>query len=245
MTLSMRKVSAIFMMKLQTILKNPSILIGPIMAIGFVVIFQYVMPKEVIDGPEGSHLLSFFLTIGVLFNIMMTGIMASSMPLAEEKEKKILRVLMTSSVNKTKFFIGSLLPVLILMIIVNLIILPVSGVSGINIPIYILSTTVASIITIILGFVIGLLAKNQMSTSLIYTPFMLVFLLFPMFSTFNEGLAFVSRFIYTGALNNILQKLAVQDPSPVTVENIIVIVAWLVISVVLFVLAYRKNGIDK
>ncbi|AMP20228.1 hypothetical protein AZF37_02715 [endosymbiont 'TC1' of Trimyema compressum] len=60
MTISMRKLSAIFMMKLQTILKNPSILIGQIMAIGCVVIFQYVLQKEVLENPEGSFLLSFF-----------------------------------------------------------------------------------------------------------------------------------------------------------------------------------------
>ena len=245
MTLSMRKVSAIFMMKLQTILKNPSILLGPVMAIAFVLIFKYVMPKEVLESPDGSYLLTYFLTLGVLFNIMMTGIMASALPLAEEKEKNTLRVLMTSSVNKAEFFIGSLVPVLIVMIIVNLIILPISGVDIINIPVYILVTTVGSIITVILGFIIGLVSKNQMSTSLTATPFMLVFLLFPMFSTFNEGLATVSKFIYTGALNNILQKLAAQDPYPVTIENIIVIIAWLVISILLFIVAYRKNGIDK
>ncbi|AMP20229.1 hypothetical protein AZF37_02720 [endosymbiont 'TC1' of Trimyema compressum] len=152
---------------------------------------------------------------------------------------------MTSSVNKVEFFVGSLLPALILMIIVNLIILPLSGTDGINIPIYVLSTTVASMITVILGFVIGLLAKNQMSTSLISTPFMLIFLLLPMFSTFNEGLAFVSRFIYTGALNSILQKLVAHDSYPVTIENILVMAAWLIISIVVFIIAYRKNGIDK
>ena len=49
----------------------------------------------------------------------MTGIYCVAASLAEEKEKHTLRTLMTSSVNGLEFFIGSLLPALLLLMIVN------------------------------------------------------------------------------------------------------------------------------
>ena len=56
---------------------------------------------------------------GVLMNICMTGIYCVAALLAEEKKKHTLRTLMTSSVNGLEFSIGSLLPSLALLIIVN------------------------------------------------------------------------------------------------------------------------------
>ncbi|MCB6623629.1 hypothetical protein LI126_15045, partial [Mediterraneibacter sp. 210702-DFI.5.30] len=70
----------------------------------------------------------YILQIGVIFNVTMTGIMAASMPLAEEKEKQTLRVLLSSSVNKVEFLIGSLAPVLVIMTAINFILIPISGV---------------------------------------------------------------------------------------------------------------------
>lgn len=239
--ISMRKTTAIFMMKSKMILKNYSILLGPLMSIGFVILYKNIIPVSD-DMPEAMK--AYFLQLGVLFNILMTGIMGTSMPLAEEKEKNTLRVLMTSSVKGIEFFIGSLLPVLIMLIAVNIVLLPISGKTDINIPIYLLVTTGASIITMILGMIIGLVSKNQMSTSFTSTPLLLILMMIPMFSNMNETLSKASNFIYTGSLNKIIENLVLKVDNPVTIQQLIVMTAWFVISIVAFLLFYRKNGLD-
>ena len=62
-------------------------------------------------------------------NTSMTGIYCVAASLAEEKEKHTLRTLMTSSVNGLEFFIGSLLPALLLLMIVNVLCVFLAGVS--------------------------------------------------------------------------------------------------------------------
>ncbi|MGX7419909.1 ABC transporter permease [Carnobacterium gallinarum] len=248
MSISMRKVNALFMMKLQMILKNFAIMIGPLMAIGFVLIFNQIMPTQSIADlkAEGAEfMVGFYFQFGVMFNVLMTGIMASSIPLAEEKEKNTLRVLMTSSVNALEFFLGSLLPVLVLMIVINILLLPISGMTGINIPIYILVTTIASFITIIIGSLIGLISKDQKATSLISTPIMLVLMMLPMFAGMNSTLQDFSKFFYTGSMNEILINLVLDKPTSVSIFNSIILAVWLVSSLVIFVHYYRKNGLDR
>ena len=114
MSSSMRKIQTLFMLKLEMILKNLTIMLGPIMTILFVFIFKTVIEVPTPGGtqPESVEFVTgYILQIGVIFNVTMTGIMAASMPLAEEKEKQTLRVLLSSSVNKVEFLIGSLAPV--------------------------------------------------------------------------------------------------------------------------------------
>lgn len=247
MSISMRKIHVLFMMKLQMILKNLSIMIGPIMAIVIVFIFKLVMPIPTPEEAETEHLthmVGYILQTGVIFNVTMTGIMAASMPLAEEKEKHTLRVLMTSSVSGAEFLIGSLAPVLVIMATINLIMVPISGVRVGNILIYLVITTLASGITIILGLLIGIMAKNQMSASLLSMPFMLILMMIPLVSQLNEFLRKFAGFIYTGTLNEIINKLAQNNPIPVSLKNILVLIIWFVLATGSFFYFYKKNGLE-
>lgn len=247
MSISMRRIHVLFMMKLQMILKNLSIMIGPIMAIVIVYIFKLVMPISTPEEMEAEHMAymsGYILQIGVIFNITMTGIMAASMPLAEEKEKHTLRVLMTSSVSGAEFLIGSLAPVLAIMAAINLIMVPISGVRVENILIYLVITTLASGITIILGLLIGIMAKNQMSASLLSMPFMFILMMIPLVSQLNEFLRKIAGFIYTGTLNEIISKLAQNDPISVSLKNILVLIIWFVLATGSFFYFYKKNGLE-
>lgn len=240
--ISLRKVNAIFMMKTKMILNNYSILLGPLMAIGFVVLYKTIMPKG--EGDAAEFMKTYILQLGVLFNILMSGIMGMSMPLAEEKEKNTLRVLMTSSVKGIEFFIGSLLPVLILLVIVNLVLLPVSCVTDINIPLYFVVTTAASCITMILGMIVGLVSNNQMATSFASTPLLLILMMIPLFAGMNEGMEKAAAYIYTGSLNEIIENLVSKSSTIVTVQHVAVMIVWLLISIIAFLFFYKRNGLD-
>lgn len=245
MSISMRKIQTLFMLKLEMILKNLTIMLGPMMAILFVFIF-----KTVVEVPTETHqesvefVTGYILQIGVIFNVTMTGIMAASMPLAEEKEKQTLRVLLSSSVNKVEFLIGSLAPVLVIMTAINLILIPISGVFVGNMLVYLLITTIVSVITIILGLLIGMSAKNQMAVSLLSMPFMLILMMIPLLFQLNDLAGKASSFIYTGTLNEIISRLAQNDPNPVSFKNGLVLVAWFIVASGSCLYFYKKKGLE-
>ena len=247
MSSSMRKIQTLFMLKLEMILKNLTIMLGPIMTILFVFIFKTVVEVPTPGGtqPESVEFVTgYILQIGVIFNVTMTGIMAASMPLAEEKEKQTLRVLLSSSVNKVEFLIGSLAPVLVIMTAINFILIPISGVFVGNMLVYLLITTIVSVITIILGLLIGMSAKNQMSVSLLSMPFMLILMMIPLLFQLNDLAGKASSFIYTGTLNEIISRLAQNDPNPVSLKNGLVLVAWFIVASGSCLYFYKKKGLE-
>lgn len=247
MSSSMRKIQTLFMFKLEMILKNLTIMLGPIMAILFVFIFKTVVEVPTPGGtqPESVEFVTgYILQIGVIFNVTMTGIMAASMPLAEEKEMQTLRVLLSSSVSKVEFLIGSLAPVLVIMTAINFILIPISGVFVGNMLVYLLITTIVSVITIILGLLIGMSAKNQMSVSLLSMPFMLILMMIPLLFQLNDLAGKASSFIYTGTLNEIISRLAQNDPNPVSLKNGLVLVAWFIVASGSCLYFYKKKGLE-
>ncbi|QIK69606.1 ABC transporter permease [Erysipelothrix sp. HDW6C] len=248
MRLSLRKTSALFRFKINSILKNSTIMVAPIMAIGFVFMMKFIMGQatsgEVLTQDQINHLSMNALTYGLLANVVMTGIMASSLPLAEEKEKHTLRVLMTSSVNGADFFMGSLLPCLLIMIVVNIVIVPFSGLIGINWILYLIVTTIASIVSLLMGAMVGLMAKDQMSASMLSTPFMLVFMMIPMFGSILPALESISGFTYTGALINVINNSLFTPENGIGIMNIVVMAVWMIVAIGLLLYAYKKNGMD-
>ncbi|MEG2293462.1 MAG: ABC transporter permease [Carnobacterium sp.] len=246
MSSSMRKIQTLFMLKLEMILKNLTIMLGPIMAILFVFIFKTVVEVPTPGGTQTESVefvTGYILQIGVIFNVTMTGIMAASMPLAEEKEMQTLRVLLSSSVNKVEFLIGSLAPVLVIMTAINFILIPISGVFVGNMLVYLLITTIVSVITIILGLLIGMSAKNQMSVSLLSMPFMLILMMIPLLFQLNDLAGKASSFIYTGTLNEIISRLVQNDPNPVSLKNGLVLVAWFIVASGSCLYFYKKKGL--
>jgi ABC-2 type transport system permease protein len=155
MNISLRKINAIFILKLQLFLGNLSLLMIPAMAIGYVVIFKNFFPANTVAFK------SLTLNMGILLNIIMGGIMFGAYPIAEEKEHHTLGVLMTSSINATEYFIGNLLPALLILTITNIILVPLNGTSWNQVSIinYLIITVICSIISILIGFTLGLFPK--------------------------------------------------------------------------------------
>lgn len=247
MRISIRKIKAIIGMKFQTLLSNTSVMLGPILALGFVFAIKNIMPdidvnKEGISFSTNAFVLSF----GIIFNIAIAGISMSSSPLAEEKEKNTLRVLMTSSVNGLEYLIGTLLPPLFILILVNILMIPVSGSSfgEIQFGSYMLMTTVASLISLLIGYIIGILTKNQTQTSLYTMPITLLLTSVPAVKLFKEDLSEILDYTYTGVLTNFANSIFSETGYQWNLTDISVLFGWFIICLVIFVYAYKKNGLD-
>jgi ABC-2 type transport system permease protein len=245
--ISIRKIKAIIGMKFQTLLSNTSVMLGPILALGFVFAIKNIMPdldvnKEGISFSTNAFVLSF----GIIFNIAIAGISMSSSPLAEEKEKNTLRVLMTSSVNGLEYLIGTLLPPLFILILVNILMIPVSGSSfeEVQFGSYLLMTTVASLISLLIGYIIGILTKNQTQTSLYTMPITLLLTSVPAVKLFKEDLSEILDYTYTGVLTNFANSIFSETGYQWNLTDISVLYGWFIICLVIFVYAYKKNGLD-
>ena len=109
---------------------------------------------------------------------------------------------------------------------------------------YLAVTTAASVIAAIVGMILGIFAKNQVTASTITTPAMLIFMMVPMFTGLSETLQKISGLLFTGvafdAIANISSGLAATN-----LKGVAVLAAELLLSAVLFLLLYRKNGFER
>ena len=189
---------------------------------------------------------AYALALGILMNISMMGIYCTAASLAEEKEKNTLRTLMTSSVNGLEFFLGSLIPVVLMSTAVNVLCVFIVRLSMTPAQwgSYLAITTAASVIAAVVGMILGIFAKNQVTASTITTPAVLVFMMIPMFTVFSDTLHKISMFFFTGiafeAVANINSGLPAAD-----IRGIAVLTAELLLSVILFLILYRRNGFER
>lgn len=240
MKIHARKLAAIMEVKGRALFSK-NFIIMPIFALGL----TYIM--KMVYGSIGElDMSSYVLSLGVLMNVCMTGIYLVAATLAEEKEKHTLRTLMTSSVNGMEFFLGSLLPVLFMTIVVNILCVFIASLTMKGLQewvIYLLVTTAASTIGAIIGMIFGIFAKNQMSAGTMTTPVLLVFMMIPMFSDLNETVATISDFLFTGIIMNVIRNISMHV-SVIDIKSIIILIAEIILSIVLFLVLYKKNGYE-
>ncbi|MDG5473171.1 ABC transporter permease [Jeotgalibacillus sp. ET6] len=247
MSLSYRKINAVLQLKLRLMLSNLSVLFPPIFSIVFVIAMGNLIP-DVDAGDAGAPFSTsgFLLSFGLIFNIAIAGITMSSSPIAEEKEKHTLRVLMTSSVKGAEYFIGSMIPILFILVLTNLLLIPASGVSFADIPVptYLAITTLCSLISILIGYIIGVYAKNQAQASLMSTPILLMLTSTPVLKAFDENLARFLDYSYGGVLSNLSDSLAAGNGYEWNLTDASVLFVWLAAALVIFIYIYKKNGLD-
>ncbi|PYZ95974.1 ABC transporter permease [Alteribacter lacisalsi] len=247
MKLSIRKINAVLQLRLKLIASNMSTLFTPIFAIAFVIVMKNLMP-DVEIGEEGSPFSTggFLLSFGLIFNIAIGGISMSSSPIAEEKEKNTLRVLMTSSVKGGEYFIGSMIPTLLILITANVLLIPASGMSfgEIPIPTYFIITSLATLISILIGYIIGIYAKNQGQATLISTPILIILTSTPVLRNFTENLGEVLNYTFVGVLAKLADSFSFSGDYQWNAIDTTVLLGWLVLTLGIFFYMYRKNGLD-
>ena len=97
---------------------------------------------------------------------------------------------MTSSVNGLEFFLGSLIPVIAMVTVVNAVLVPVVGfrMNGVQWAVYISVSLLAAVASGVIGMIFGIFAKNQITAGTLTTPALLVLMMIPMFSGLNAAL---------------------------------------------------------
>ena len=80
----------------------------------------------------------------------------------------------------------------------------------------------------------------MMATS-VTVPVMMVFSFLPMLSTFNEGIAKITKITYSQQINILLGQIGRVE---MKAEQAGVIIANMVLAVILFVVAFKKTGLE-
>ena len=191
---NINKLTAVAQIKWICISRNTAIMIGPLLTVAMVWIFKILYSINS-GGDLSPILVSLILSLGISLNLCMDGFLMVGTAIAEEKEKHTLRVLMTSSVTGMQYFIGSILFPFVLMNIINIVVLVISGISmnQVSVVAFLLVSAAASLISCVMGMIVGLCAKNQMNANLISSPLMIVLMMIPMFGNLSEKLHHISQ----------------------------------------------------
>ena len=232
-----RKLTAVAKIKWICISKNTMIMLGPVLTIALVYGCK-ILYGENTGGELPPPLMAMILCIGISTNICGDGFVMVGTAIAEEKEKHTLRVLMTSSITGWQYFFGSIALPFLLTVVINVIVLYISGVSlsYVSMPVFLFVSVIASLISC---------AKNQMNANLIAYPFMMVFMMVPMFGNMSETLHKLSGFLFTGVVVEMTNCFANNTPYVIRPLDMAVLIGELAISVLVFLLLYKRNGYEK
>ncbi len=239
------KLAAVVKIKWIGISRNMSIVIAPIMTIGLVYMFRILYGRNS-GGELSPAMISIILNIGLSMSICSDGFLMVGTTIAEEKEKHTLRVLMTSSVTGVQYFIGSILLPFILTVGVNLAVLFFSGIpmEQVSLPIFLFVNMIAAFISCVIGMIIGICAKNQMNANMIASPFLMIFMMVPVLGGMSEGLHRLSGYLFTGVLTEMTEAFANGKEYTLQPLNVAVLFLELVISVLVFLSLYKRNGYE-
>lgn len=221
---------------------NKNMLIMILLPIGFAVLYQTIFG----DVKEAGMPRNFVLTLCELLNLSAIPLTGLAMMVAEEKEKNTLRVLMLSDVSALEYIFSKIISVLVLMELITIVIFFITATPLSYLPMFLLMTTVTSISMLLFGSVVGLLSKDQMSTSTLSTPLMILFLIPPMFQNMNEVIDKIASIVPTTRMMAIIND-AMNGMSILSQEHLLdfgIILAWILLGVVTFAMMYRRKGFD-
>ncbi|MCI8638513.1 MAG: ABC transporter permease [Coprococcus sp.] len=244
---NMHKLAAVAQMKWLSINGNMTIAMGPLMVVAMVWGFKILYRGFTSDGALTPFLISVLLNLGLTMNICSEGFIMVGTGIAEEKEKHTLRVLMTSSITGLQYFVGSILFPFLFLMAINYAVLLICGVplTGASLFTFTLISIVASLTSCVLGMIVGICAKNQMNANLIAYPLMMVFMMVPLLGNLSEGLHTLSGFLFTGILTGMTERLAYGETYTLAPIDIAVLFGELIISVLVFLILYKRNGFEK
>ena len=243
---SLHKLAAVTQIKWLCISRNTMIMIGPLIVIGMVYACKILYGVRS-EGTLVPFLTGMLLNIGISMNICAEGFIMVGTSIAEEKENHTLRALMTSSITGVQYFFGSILIPFVMLMAVNYIVLFISGISLEIVPWipFFLVSAVASLTSCVLGMIVGICAKNQMNANLISYPFLMVFMMVPIFGNLSEGLHKISGFLFTGVMTGMTERLANGEKYVMSALDMAVLFGELAVSVLVFLILYKRNGYEK
>lgn len=239
MTDSIRNIKAMILLKTKIILHNANLLIIPIFSILLVIGLKYL-----VSDADTSAFLG--VSYGFSFNVILGGILFGAYPLAEDKEKNTLRSLMTSSITAGEYIIGTIVPIFLIIFATNILVLLLSDLvlSSRQIAFYLMMSIICIFISVTIGFIVGLISKNQTQAGIVSLFPTLLIMVVPTISIVMGKWESFSSLIFSYPISEFLYLVGQRQNYDFSLKDFVIPGVWLVLSMIAFILLYRRNGID-
>ena len=238
MEAALRKTSALLGKDMKVLVKNPTVLLGCLLPVGFIALYSQTMGDA--SGEAADAARHQFLTMALFMTVGMTGCMTALYTIAEEKEKHTLRTLMLANVGAGQILASRAIVTLAAIAVIDAVCFFVFDEPKGSLAAYLLIGTVGAVPIVLVSLLVGLASRDQMTASLYVTPVFIVAIA-PMASMMSEEVANVVRFFPTGGMDE-LAKLSAQGTllTGDAVLPTVVTLAWIALSLAAFVLLYKR-----
>ncbi len=229
----MKNAKAIFIKQVKDMMKNPMVLVEFIIfpAVAFIMTQLVAVPSPEI--PDNM-----FVAMMAPIFAGMALVTSTAVIIAEDIERKSLRFLVMAGVKPHEYLLGIVGFVIVAGTVVSAVFGLIGEFTAAEFGIFLTIMTAAVIASILFGAVIGMMSKNQQAATALSVPVAMVFGFTPMIANFNKTVEAAVSILYTQQINIIINDFNANFGKAllVTATNIAVLS-------VLFVLAYRKNGL--
>lgn len=227
----MKAITALLIKQCKDSLRNlPSLMILIIYpAVAFVMI-------TAMKGEQGMD--DVFVPMFAAMHCSFAPLVISSNILSEEKEKGTLRSLIMAGVSRVKYLISLSVFVLVAVLL--------TGSAFLLMKLFDLSSAAAfaaamlagAAVSALIGLCIGIYSKNVTAANGIAVPVGLVFALLPMLGQFNDGIAKVAKYTYSGQLRTVFEG------GDYTLRTALVPAAYFITLSVLLIVLFRRKGME-
>lgn len=223
--------SVIIKKQLKDTLKNKTVLIQFVMFPAMTLIMENAIRLENMP----NH---FFTKLFSVMYIGMAPLTSAAAIISEEKEKNTLRVLMMANVKPWEYLAGVSVYVWSLCMIGALVMS--SGLPASDIPFYLMIMGLGFLISILIGSCVGIFARNQMVSTSLVMPVMMILSFAPMLAMFNDKIEKVARLFFTQQIREIFDTMSFGD---VGKTGIAIIAVNACAALGLFCISFRKNSL--
>ena len=242
MEAALRKTGALLGKDLKDLVKNPTVLLGCLLPVGFIALYSQTMGDA--SGEAADAARHQFLTMALFMTVGMTGCMTALYTIAEEKEKHTLRTLMLANVSAAQVIASRAVVSLTAIVVAQAACFAVLRAPIDLLAPYLLLGILSGLPIVMLSLVLGLAARDQMTAGVYSIPLVLVAFL-PLFAPLNETLAKVTPYCPTGGVLELLVLAA--DGALFTadaLQPLAVTFAWIAVGAAVLALLYKRLARD-
>lgn len=242
MEAALRKTSALLGKDMKDLVKNPTVLLGCLLPVGFIALYSQTMGDA--SGEAADAARHQFLTMALFMTVGMTGCMTALYTIAEEKEKHTLRTLMLANVSAAQVIASRAVVSLAAIVIAQAACFAVLRAPIDLLAPYLLLGILSGLPVVMLSLVLGLASRDQMTAGVYSVPLILVAFL-PMFAPLNETLAKATPYCPTGGAQELLNLAA--DGALFTadaLQPLAVTLVWVAVGAAALALLYKRLARD-
>jgi ABC-2 type transport system permease protein len=228
----MNRMRALFVKQALDMIRNKVVLIQfivfPIVAVVFT---QWV--AKVSDTITDSMFVTLFAALFVGYTLVTT----TAGIIAEDRERKSLRLLVMAGVKPFEYFLGICGVILIVSLLASFVFGIMGGFTGMVFVKFASVMMLGSIASMLLGATVGILSDNQQAAHAVSMTIAMIIGFGPMITMFNTTAAKILSVLYTQQFN-----IIANDSTASFTKTLSVIGANITVLAVLFMFAYRIKG---